>query len=291
MICFNGQLCPPEAARVSIFDRGFLYGDGLFETLPVYDNCAFLLGEHIDRLQRGARALRFSNAPTSRQWEDAVAALLQAQRPGLATLRLFLSRGCNTAPGLGCTAATNPTWACALLPARRYPHGFHAQGARLARVDRIHALPEQLPTAFKHSNYLASILAFDDAQADGADEALLLNPNGNVCEGAYSNLFFVMNGRLLTPALSEGPLAGIVRAKTIELAGSLSLVVEETAIPFCEIGQAQECFLTGSLSGIVPVRQVAEVAFDAPGPITTRLSQAYAELVHTHTGFRWPPAS
>ena len=206
MIWIDGQLRGCDAT-VSVFDRGFLYGDGLFETLPVYAGRPFLLDDHLARLMHGTQVLRMTNAPGIDDWRAAVSALLDAERPDCATLRLWISRGVNTGIGLGCGAATRPTWIAACLPARRYDARIYDEGMVLALSTREHALPSQSPTGTKHANYLASILAFDDAHNAGADEALLCNPRGNLCEGAFSNLFAVIDDVLVTPPLDLSGLS------------------------------------------------------------------------------------
>lgn len=293
MICLNGQLVHDNAAMVSVFDRGFLYGDGLFETIPVYGGTPFLLDAHLQRLLDSAVALRFVSAPSLEQWKQAVSAVISADQIDCAILRLWMSRGTNTGTGLSCSAATTPTWVAACLPARRYPPHLYAKGAALFAVDRVHALPGQLPTASKHANYLASILAFDDAHANGADEALLRTPNGDVSEGAYSNLFFVVEDTLITPPLSDGPLAGIARACMLDLAPKIGLSVAERSVSGSSLAAVDEVFMTNSLIGIAPVRGIADkdgttIDFQTPGPMTQRMSAAYADLVHEQTGFRWP---
>lgn len=291
MIWLDGRLVPPEQAKVSVFDRGFLYGDGLFETVPVYAGVPFLLDQHLARLQRGAQALRFAVAPSADDWREAIAAVIAAHREPESTLRLWLSRGRGT--GLASDSARDPTWVAACLPARRYEPRVYRQGVALFASQRIHALPEQAPTASKHANYLASILAFDQAHAHGADEALLCNPHGDVCEGAYSNLFFVIDGALTTPPLRDGPLAGTARACVLELAASLGLAAAERSLPAARLGEVEEAFMTNALIGLAPIRQLLHenapaLHWPAPGPVTRRLSAAYAERVRACTGLAWP---
>lgn len=292
MIWMNGRLCADESALVSIFDRGFLYGDGLFETLPVYSGTPFLLDAHLERLLLGARALRFVNPPDIQDWREAVSVLFAAERPHTATLRLWLSRGRGNG-GLSCNSATQPTWIAACLPAREYPSRIYNDGLLLAEPQSTHALPGHAPTAWKHANYLGSILALDDALARGADEAIVLTADGRVSEAACSNLFFVLDGTLVTPPLSDGPLAGIVRAQILTLARELGIPCEEASVPRASLHDASEAFVTGSLIGIAPIWRVllacdAEVSLPAPGPITRILSDRYAALVESHTGAHWP---
>lgn len=296
MIWVDGQLRGCDAT-VSVFDRGFLYGDGLFETLPVYAGRPFLLDDHLARLVRGTQALRMANAPGIDDWRAAVSALLDAERPDCATLRLWISRGVNTGIGLGCSAATRPTWIAACMPARRYEARIHGEGMVLALSTREHAMPSQSPTDLKHANYLASILAFDDAQAMGADEALLCNPRGNVCEGAFSNVFAVLDGVLVTPPLDEGPLAGTTRARLLGIAASSGIAHAEAAIPLAHLADASELMVSNALLGIAPVRSVLPrvahaddpaPSFPSPGPVARRLSAGYASLVASETGGRWP---
>lgn len=292
MIWMNGRLCADDAAMVSVFDRGFLYGDGLFETLPIYAGTPFLLEAHLQRLVNGARALRFANAPDADDWHEAVSVLLAAERPHTATLRLWLSRGRGNG-GLGCASATHPTWIAACLPAREYAARIHGEGLVLAEAQGLHALPSHAPTAWKHANYIASILAIDDALARGADEAIVFTPEGNVSEAACSNLFFVIDGTLVTPPLDDGPLAGIVRAQVLAIARSQGIACIEARVPRAALSRASEAFVTGSLIGIAPVARLLlsgddTLALAAPGPIFRILSGHYATLVESHTGAAWP---
>ncbi len=296
MIWIDGQLRGCDAT-VSVFDRGLLYGDGLFETMPIYAGRPFLLDDHLARLMRGTQALRIANAPSLDDWRAAVSALLDAERPDCATLRLWITRGVNTGSGLACSAATRPTWIAACLPARRYDARVYGEGMVLALSAREHAMPSQLPTASKHANYLASILAFDDAQAAGADEALLCNPHGRVCEGAFSNLFAVLDGVLVTPPIDEGPLAGTARARLLALAAASGIARAEAPIPLSRLVDASELMLSNALIGIAPVRQVLprEPAdpdpapnLRSPGPVARHLASEYAALVASETGATWP---
>jgi len=296
MIWIDGQLRGCDAT-VSVFDRGLLYGDGLFETMPIYAGRPFLLDDHLARLVRGTEALRIANAPGFDDWRAAVSTLLDAECPDNATLRLWITRGVNTGSGLACGAATKPTWIAACLPARRYAARVYDDGMVLALSAREHAMPSQLPTASKHANYLASILAFDDAQAAGADEALLCNPHGNVCEGAFSNLFAVLDGVLVTPPLDEGPLAGTARARLLALAAASGIAHAEAPIPLSRLADASELMLSNALIGIAPVCRVLPLDpgghdpapnLRSPGPVTRGLASGYAALVAAETGATWP---
>lgn len=296
MIWLNGQL-RDDGASVSIFDRGFLYGDGLFETMPVYLGKPFLLDDHLNRLMRGVQALRIANPPSIDAWRDAVEAVLHAERPDFATLRLCITRGVNTGTGLACSAATEPTWVVACLPARRYRAAQYDEGMVLALSGHVHAMPNQLPTMSKHANYLASILAFDDAHRAGADEALLCNPSGNLCEGAFSNLFAVLDGVLVTPPLEEGPLAGAARARLLALVASAGIACDERPIPMARLQEATELIVSNALIGIAPVRRVLPLASSgedpapmlvSPGPVARSLAAEYAALVRAETGATWP---
>jgi len=290
----NGMVCEALDAKISIFDRGFLYGDGLFETLPVYGGRPFLLKEHVARLCAGAHALRFEQKLDAMPWEDWAGALVQANALEQGVLRIAVSRGCAQGPGLRGVGASHPTVILTAAPPRAYPAHYRAPGVVVQRSAQIHPSPSMLPTEFKHSNYLASLLALDDARRGGADEALLVNQSGRVCEAAMSNVFVITATRLVTPCLEEGPLAGITRRLVLDLASSCGLNAQEQAVSWCDLAHSTECFLTNSLAGIVPVRAVVDplsgevmVRWVAPGPGTQRLTEAYWHLARTQAGAPW----
>lgn len=288
MIWLNGQLVPPERAVVSVFDRGFLYGDGLFETLPVYDGIPFLLTRHLERLEHGLSALRFAQVPSRDELEKAVDDVIRASTAAEGTLRITVTRGSMSEAGLACSPHETPTRIVVMQEPRRYAAESYTNGVTLRTTGVRHISTASLPTRYKHANYLASILAFDEARAYGADEALVLNEYDRICEGAFSNVFLVRDGALYTPAISEGPLSGVVRSLVLELAEQLGVPAHQTELYQADVDASDEAFLTNSLAGVLPIRQICDVTLPAPGAITLCIAHAYAERVRAETGTSWP---
>jgi len=284
----NGHLLPAAQALVPVSDRGFLYGDGVFETVPVYAGRPFLLQPHVHRLVAGALALRFAAPPALALLEDAALQVVQANRGGDGVLRLALSRGALGAEGLACDTAGPPTLAVTWSPPRRYAAAAYVQGVEVHIATTRHPAPDGVPTSAKHANYLACVLAMDEARRAGAAEALMLGPRGTIVEAATSNLFVVYRGRLLTPPLHEGPLPGVTRASVLALARALGVPAAEATIRPRRLVDCSELFLTNSIAGVLPVRQVVGQAARLPGPITRQLFTAYWAQVRAEAGPPWP---
>lgn len=283
----NGRLLPAAQALVPVSDRGFLYGDGVFETVPVYAGKPFLLRPHLHRLLDGALALRFATPPALALLDDAAQQVVQANGSGDGVLRLALSRGALGAEGLACTTAQPPTLAVSWSPPRRYAATAYVEGVDVRIATTRHPAPDGVPTWAKHANYLASILALDEARRAGATEALMLGARDTLVEAATSNLFVVYRGRLLTPPLHEGALPGITRATVMALASTLGVDAAEHTITPHLLTDCSEIFLTNSLAGVLPVRQVAGQAARQPGRITRQLFTAYWAQVRAEAGPPW----
>ena len=268
----DGVLHAPDEARVSVYDRGFLYGDSVFETLRTYGGEPFLLDEHLARLARSAARIGIIMPIAAADLALEVRRAVRAARNDESYVRVTITRG--TGPlGLDPALARDPLRVVLVepftpLPAALYRDGVHAVTMRLDR-------PADAAPGAKITNYLASLLAVQAAKAQGAHEALLLDAHGDMIEGATSNVFAVRDGALLTPPEAAGILAGITRAQVIEVARELGIPVHfatfHPAIP------AQEAFLTSSLREVLPLVQIdAHRIGDAqPGPMTRAIHVAY----------------
>lgn len=263
----NGAWVAAEEARVLAADRGLLYGWGLFETIRVAGGRPVLLERHLDRLFRSAPVLGLELP-----WERAELAALAAEavaRNGLAegALRLTVTAGPGPAPGPG---GGPPGLVLAPRPGRP-PEAAYARGwrAAVAAVRRNHLSPL---ARVKSLNYLDNLLARREAAARGADEALLLNAAGEVAEGATTNVFFVLRGRLCTPAPESGALPGVMRERVLAVASAL-LPVEEGRYRLAELAATEEAFLTNALLGVMPLVAVdgRPVGSGRPGPVTREL--------------------
>jgi branched-chain amino acid aminotransferase len=271
MIVFlNGKFVPEAEATVSVFDRSFLYGDGLFETLRVFRGQPFRWTEHLERLQRGAAFLKIQLPFAPDELRAFADELIRRNALPEALLRITLSRGVGLR-GYSPKGADRPTIVISLHPAPTTT-SKSAQWRVITASCRLPA--DEAVAEFKTCNKLPQILARAEADAASADEALLLNTNGHVVEAATSNLFWIQDGAVCTPPLSAGILAGVTRLVVLEICQKLGLNAHETAVTPAELLQAQGVFLSLSSVGIVEI-----VSLDghelARSTITERIRATY----------------
>jgi branched-chain amino acid aminotransferase len=276
MIVFlNGQFVPEDRAVVSVFDRGFLYGDGLFETLRVLNGQPFRWRQHLERLQRGAGFLGVLLPFSAAELRDFVQQLILRNQMPDALLRLTLSRGVGPR-GYSPKGADRPSLVMSLHPA---PALDPQNPPRWRLMTSAFRLPANEPLAqFKTCNKLPQVLARAEADAAGADEALLLNTDGLVAEASSSNLFWIERETVTTPPLASGILAGVTREVVFELCSTMGLAVRETSITPEALRQMGGIFLSLSSVGIAEV-----VTFDGqsvkPSAVTGRIREAYLNLL------------
>lgn len=264
----GGRVLPDEAPAVSALDRGFLYGDGVFETVKVVDGVPLWLEEHLARLESGCRALGFE-PPSRKEALDAVEAL--CDRPsGRSRFRVIVTRGVG-GEGLTPSRAPRPAVVATLSAAARPPVSVRVL---VAARPRLFPLPRA-----KTLNYVQSVLAREDAATHGADDALLIDPRDRVVEATAANLFAVAAGGLVTPSLDEGCLDGITRRRVLEIARELPAPVEERPLAVEELLRAEEVFLTSSVHGVVPVVAIGDAAVGkgAPGRVTRSMQESLLE--------------
>ena len=271
---------PLADGGVSVFDRGFLYGDGVFEVLRTYRGQPWRLEEHLGRLALAARRVGIPVPISSARWIAEVHAVL-AVRPGDAdsVLRLALTRGAGP-PGFDPSSASVPTRLTLATPLPTLSPDLYRRGlqAALTTVDRATPRAGMLSLAgVKSSNYQLHILALRDARGRGFDDALLLSSDGTLIESTGANVFLVADGRLRTPSLESGALDGITRAEVLSIASEAGVSATCERLGPADLWSADEVFLTSSVREIVPVVQVDEheVGGATPGPVTRRLHAAY----------------
>lgn len=280
----DGELVPQEEARVSALDRGFTLGDGVFETMRLCRGRLFRLDQHLARLKRSAALLQLPVPMSDKEFEAALYGVAAANGLAEAVLRLTVSRGVPDGRGLLPTGQTRPTVVIQPSPfvppsPQKYAEGFKAIVASVRRN-------ETSPTAFaKSCNYLDNFVARLEAAAANADEAVMLNTAGQVACGTSSNLFLVRAGRLLTPSIETGVLAGITRAAVIELAAGMGMAAEERSIGLPELASADECFFTNTVLGVMPLVKLdgKEIGTGRPGRLTAELRDTYDRLVAAET--------
>lgn len=276
MIVFlNGQFVPEEQATVSVFDRSFLYGDGLFETMRVTKGKPFRWGEHLERLRKGGDFLGIKIPFGGKALEKFAADLIAKNQMPEALLRLTVSRGVGLR-GYSPQGADKPILVMTL-------HPFSGAPASGAANWKLHTAAFRLPAGeklahFKTANKLSQVLARAEADAVGADEALLCNTAGFVVEGASSNLFWVEGETICTPPLASGILAGVTRAVTLELCAQLGLPYAERQVTPDGLRRAAGVFLTLSSLGVVGASQLDGASLNQ-SPLVTQLRHAYDELL------------
>jgi len=279
LVYLNGQFVSESQARVSVFDRGFLYGDGVFETMRSYDGRIFQLDRHMRRLRRSADIIGLDLRHEPREVGEILTRLIELNGLGDAILRISVTRGRATG-GIGVARAGEPSIVAfarppAPLPAKAYTDGV---SARIVSIRRFPA--GSLDSRVKSMNFLNYILARAEAEESGAYEAIMLNQSGDIAEASTANIFFAGDGRLVTPSLESDILPGITREVTLGLAAEMDIAIEERRIEPPETAGFDECFLTSSGIELLPVTKIDDspVGAGKPGPIHSRLHEAYRRL-------------
>jgi branched-chain amino acid aminotransferase len=263
-----------ENAVVPVNDRGFTLGDGLFETIPLYDGRPFLLDRHLLRLRDSAEIISLRIPFTDDDIANAVTNL--AGRGGISrgVTRLTVTRGAGPR-GYGIADCDSPTWVVTVEPYEPMSQEKWERGFALASVTIRKNVSSPL-NGVKSTSALERIMILDEAKKTGADEALVLSTAGHIACGSAVNVFWVREGRIETPSLECGILPGVTRALTLELAGKEKMETVEGRFPPSVLMDAQEVFVTNSLIGIVPVTRIDGREISAgPGPVTRRLAELY----------------
>ena len=275
-IFLNDRIVPEHEAVVSVFDHGFLYGDGIYETMRAYDGKVFMLGRHIERLGRSAGLIRL-HIPEPQVITGAVYAALQANGLKSAYIRVSVSRGKGPV-GLDPALCPRPTFVVIAEEFRAYPDELYAGGVKLIIARTRRNLIEALDPKIKSLNFLNNILAKIEAKERNAYEAIMLNANGFIAEGTVCNIFFVRDGVLCTPSAEVGVLDGITRELVIGLAKKDGIPVAEGRYLPEDIFRASEVFFTNTTSEIMPVAQIEDTRYGV-GAATGALRRRYREYV------------
>lgn len=279
----NGVVTEAADARVSVLDNGFTFGDAVYETLRTYGGRPFHLDRHLDRLRASAAGLRIPLPLSDAELRARVDAVLAASGNDESYLRVIVSRGVGDISYV-LERVQGPTVVLVTKPYQPLPAEAYRDGVAVvvSSVRRNH--PSALDPALKCCNLLNNSLAMQEARARGALEPIMLNHDGEVAEGAGSNVFLVRDGTLVTPPLSAGILAGITRAVVLERARALGVAVREETVHVAALRAADEVFITSSLKELVPVRTIdgAPVGSGRPGPLTLRLLADFREYAPAH---------
>jgi branched-chain amino acid aminotransferase len=282
-VFLNGKLMAREDARIGIYDHGFLYGDGVFEGIRVYNRRIFKLDEHLVRLYRSAQALAIRINMAQAAFRAAIIETVQANELESGYIRVSVSRGV----GLGLDPShidATSTIVISTEQLRLYPPEMYENGLQVitasTRVPPSVCIDPQIKSL---GRYINNIMAKMEANRVGAGEALMLNMSGNVAEATGDNLFLVRDGELITPPTSEGALPGITRATVIACARQMGIPFHEAVVTLYDCYNADETFLTGTAAEVIPmVRLDGRVIGDGkPGPMTNRLIEAFRATTRT----------
>ncbi|HBT46463.1 MAG TPA: branched-chain amino acid aminotransferase [Peptococcaceae bacterium] len=282
IIYLDGRFVDEEEAKVSVFDHGLLYGDGVFEGIRAYNGRVFKLKEHIARLFESARHIALDPGLTREEMTEVVLETCRRNNLRDAYIRLVVTRGRGDL-GLDPRKCPKPLVFCIAAGIQLYPAELYERGLELVTVATRRNIPDALDPRIKSLNYLNNILAKIEATRAGAPEGLLLNREGYVAEATGDNIFIVKDGHLYTPPAYIGLLEGITRNTVMELARKLGIPAEEKVFTRHEVYTADECFLTGTAAEVIPVVRLDDrpIGDGRPGPITRRLISSFRELTMT----------
>ena len=278
IVFLNGRFLALSEAHISPSDRGFLLGDGLFETLRVKEGKVLFLEAHLQRLRRGANFLKMSCPLSRHRGRTIIENLIEKNRIAEGRLRITLTRG--TSQLSGTPGRDSPTL---LVTLERYSEPSptkYRRGCKIV-ISKFRVFSEDVLSCVKSIDRLRHLLAREEAERSGAFEALFLNEKNQVAECTTSNIFLSSGGRLLTPPRDAGVLEGTVRNLIMRLARKNRITVEESVLPVERLFHADELFLTNSLFGVLPVCRVGDIRIGVkmPGPVTETVSQLYQNAV------------
>jgi branched-chain amino acid aminotransferase len=278
-VYIDGSFVEQADAKISVFDHGLFYGDGIFEGIRVYKGCVFRLDAHLERLEYSAKAILLKIPLTRAELSDAVCELCRRNGVKDGYIRLLVTRGVGS---LGLSPATCKKATIIIIADKiqLYPPEVYEKGLAIITSPTRRTNPAALNPSIKSLNYLNNIMAKVEAAQAGALEAIMLNDQGYVAECTGDNIFIVHKNVVYTPEVSSGALKGITRQVILELCEKLGLKLLETNLTRYDVWCADECFLTGTAAELIPVVNVdaREIGTGKPGPVTTKLLEAF----HAH---------
>ena len=280
IIYIDGEYLPETEAKVSVFDHGLLYGDGVFEGIRFYNGRVFRLEEHHDRLWDSARSICLEIPMSKQEMTDALLETIRQNGLRDGYIRQIVTRGVGNL-GLNPVQCKRPTVIIIAATIALYPEQVYRSGLTIVTCPTRRAGAATLNPAVKSLNYLNNVMARIEANLSGADEALMLNDAGNVAECTADNVFIIKKGQIFTPPISAGALRGITRAVVFEIAAELGIKITETDISRHDVFVADECFLTGTAAEVIPVIKAdgRVIGTGKPGAISTRMIARFRELV------------
>jgi len=278
-VYIDGVFYPENEAKISVFDHGLLYGDGVFEGIRMYHGRVFRLDEHLRRLQASARAILLDIGMDLEALREATLETIRKNGLDDGYVRLVVTRG---AGSLGLSPYSCPRASVIIIAStiKLYPEECYSQGLKLVTCATRRPTHSSLSPQVKSLNYLNNVMAKIEALQAGAQEGLMLNEQGYVAECTGDNIFIVRDGVILTPTITAGGLDGITRRAIIDLAAARGIPLRETDMTRYDLFTADECFLTGTAAEVVPVAVLDErkIGDGKPGPVTLSLIEAFHEL-------------
>lgn len=280
LVYVNGHFVPKEKASISVFDHGFLYGDGIYETLRAYGGKLFLLSKHLSRLKQSAEAISLKLPLSLDKIGEALDETLNVNKLTEAYVRIHISRGPGEI-GLNPALCPAPTMIIVTQPFKDYPAEFYENGVAVAIVSTRRNHPLAVSPVIKSTNFLNNILAKIESLKVSAYEGIMLNWEGYVAEGTISNIFTVKRGVLYTPHLDTGILEGVTRDLVLHLARKDRIPAKEIMLRPRDLTGADECFITNTTVEVLPVTRVDDTVIGSgkPGSVTTTLREAYKREV------------
>jgi len=279
LVYIDGKFYPKREAKISVYDHGLLYGDGVFEGIRCYNGNVFRLKQHIDRIYHSARSINLHIPITKEEMRDIVCETIRKNGLKEAYVRLVVTRGVGDL-GLDPRKCPKATIICIAQPFAPLYGDMYSKGIRVVTVGTRRTSWDTLDVKAKTLNYLNNIMAKIQANLAGCDEGLMLNYLGHVCEGTGDNFFVVKEGELYTPPTEAGVLIGITRGTVIELAHKLGIPVHEKDMTLFDVYTAKEAFMTGTAAEIVPIVELdsRKIHEGKPGPITKKLMAEFKKI-------------
>jgi branched-chain amino acid aminotransferase len=279
-IWLDGQLIEKDAAKISVYDHGLLYGDGVFEGIRVYNGRVFRVDEHLRRLYDSARAIRLTIPISQDEFKSVIEQTVKANNFADCYIRAVVTRGAGYL-GLNPNKCPKPSIIVIADTIELFPKEVYEKGMAVITASVIRNHPNAVSPRIKSLNYLNNILAKMEAVDAGVPEAIMLNIDGNVAEGTADNIFIVRDGIVRTPTIYDGILEGVTRDTILMLCRKLSIPCEERTFPRHDLYVADECFLTGTGAEVVPVTRIDNrpIGSGVVGAITKRLIDAYRAFV------------
>ena len=281
LIYIDGEFLPKAEAKVSVFDHGLLYGDGVFEGIRSYNGRVFKLDEHLERLYDSAKSIMLEIPISIETMKETVLETLRRNHLRAAYIRLIVTRGVGDL-GLDPDKCPKPSIIIIADKIALYPQKYYEDGLEIVTVSVRRNYAEAINPRIKSLNYLNNILAKIEGKQAGAEEVLMLNAEGYVVECSGDNIFWLKNGVLVTPPVHMGILEGVTRNSVIDLAREAGIRVEERVFTRHDLYIANECFLTGTAAEVIPVVKIDRrpIGDGQPGKVTQRLITAFRQLAN-----------